>query len=299
MKVFLNGSYLDDEEATIAIDDRGFLFGDGLYETVRIFRGGFFRLPEHWQRLSEGARALKIRAPSLGELQKIGGRLVEVNEVMEGTVRVTLTRGRGGEGLRTTGSGPPTLLVTVNSIGEERMAKSAAGLSAVISKARQSTVGLPGSIKSANRLQAILARLEADAAGVDEAILLTADGSVAEGTVSNVFWRSGAGLRTPDTSVGILPGVTRMAVLEICANLGIAVEEGRWPPDEIRNASEVFLTMSSAGPVGLSKLDDRSLSPPPDALFPQIRDAYWALVTQEVERDQRAGPDSHAAVEFA
>lgn len=285
MKVYLNGDYLDGARASIAIDDRGFLFGDGLYETVRIYRGGFFRFREHWERLAEGARALKIEAPSLEELREIAGRLAVMNGVAEGAVRVTLTRGRGGESLRTTGSGPPTLLVTVRPISEARMARAAAGFTAIVSKARRSPVGLPGSIKSANRLDAILARLEADEARADEAILLSADGCVAEGTVSNVFWRSGDALRTAELSVGILPGVTRKAVLEVCAELGVDVQQGRWPANELIDSPEVFLTMSSSGPVRVAELDSRVKTPPPEALLPRVRDAYWSLVAREAKQD--------------
>jgi branched-subunit amino acid aminotransferase/4-amino-4-deoxychorismate lyase len=285
MKVYLNGRYMEHEAACIRIDDRGFLFGDALYETVRIYRGGFFRFDEHWDRLAQGAAALKIEAPSRDGLREIAGNLARLNRVTDGTVRITLTRGPGGEGLRTAGSGPPTLLVTVRPIAPGRIERAAAGFSAIVARARRSPVGLPSSIKSANRLDAIMARLEADEAGADEAILLSAEGWVAEGTVSNVFWRSGDGLRTPDLSVGILPGVTRTVVLEVCERLGVRVEEGRWPPDDLRRAPEIFLTMSSIGPVRLAELDGTPLAPPADAVFPRLRDAYWSVVEQEAAAD--------------
>jgi branched-subunit amino acid aminotransferase/4-amino-4-deoxychorismate lyase len=285
MKVYLNGDFLDEDKACIPADDRGFLFGDALYESIRIYRGGFFRFSEHWERLAQGAAALKIEAPPLADLKNIAGRVAALNCVVDGTVRVTLTRGPGGEGLRTAGSGPPTLLVTVRPITPHRMQRAAAGLAAILARARRSPVGLPASIKSANRLDAIMARLEADEAGVDEAILLNADGYVAEGTVSNIFWRSGDRLCTPELSIGILPGVTRMVVLEVCRRYGIPVEEGRWPPDELKEASEIFLTMSSVGPVHVVELDSKPVSAPDDALFPRVRDAYWSVVEQESGRD--------------
>ncbi len=285
MKVYLNGEFLEAEKACIRIDDRGFLFGDALYETVRIFRGGFFRFDEHWSRLAEGAAALRIEAPARDRLRRVAGTLARLNGVTDGTVRITLTRGAGGEGLRTGGSGPPTLLVTVRPIAPARMEKAAAGFTAIVARARRSPVGLPGSIKSANRLDAILARLEADEAGADEAILLSADGLVAEGTVSNVFWRSGDGLRTPHLSVGILPGVTRAVVLEVCRRMAIPVEEGRWPLDDLRRAPEVFVTMSSVGPVRLAALDGAPLAAPADALFPRVRAAYWSVVEREAGAD--------------
>lgn len=288
MKVYLNGRYLDAARASIGIDDRGFLFGDALYESIRIYSEGFFRFRQHWERLAQGAAALRIEAPPLQELRAIAARLTAMNAVSDGSVRVTLTRGPGGEGLRTTGSGPPTLLVTVRPISAERLARTSAGFSAITARARRSPVGLPSSIKSANRLDAILARIEADEAAVDEAIMLSAEGHVAEGTVSNVFWRSGARLRTPELSIGILPGVTRMAVLEVCEGLGIDVEQGRWPIDELKSAPEIFVTMSSAGPVRLSELDSRPIAAGDDDLFPQIHQAYWSLLAREAAKDPSA-----------
>ncbi len=285
MTVYLNGRFLDPADALIRADDRGFLYGDGLYESIRIFRGGFFRFQEHWQRLAQGAKALKIEAPALAHLREIVGQVAAMNSISDGAARVTLTRGPGGQGLRTVGSGPPTLLVTVQPLSPQRMERAAAGFTAIIAQAKRSPVGLPSSIKSANRLDAIMARLEADAAGVDEAILLSADDYVAEGTVSNIFWRSGGQLHTPELSIGIMPGVTRMAVLGICDDLGIAVQEGRWPPEELRRAAEIFFTMSSSGPVRVVELDCRPVPAPDDEFFPRIREAYWSMVEREAAAD--------------
>jgi branched-chain amino acid aminotransferase len=164
------------------------------------------------------------------------------------------------------------------------MAAARDGWRAILARSRRSAVGLPSSIKSANRLDAILARLEADEAGVEEAILLSADGHVAEGTACNLFWRHGAGLRTPDLGVGILPGVTRGVVLEVADRLGIGVEEGRWPPETLREAPEAFVTMTSLGPVPLTTLDGRPFPGDRDVV-PRVRDAYWSLVGEEAARD--------------
>lgn len=285
MRVYLNGSYVAEDEAAIPIDDRGFLYGDALYESLRLYRGGFFRFSEHWQRLARGARALRIEAPPEDELREIAGRLVQSNGVDDGSLRITLTRGRGGAGLGTLGVGPPTLLVTLRSIPQARWRRAESGFTAIVASARRSPVGLPSSIKSANRLDAILARLEADEAGVDEAILVSAEGDVAEGTTSNVFWRTGDRLCTPALDIGILPGVTRLTVLEVCRELDVDVEEGRWAVDALREAEEIFLTMSSLGPVRVVQLDGTVLTPPAAPLFPRVHDAYWALVARETRED--------------
>ncbi len=285
MTVYLNGEFVNSDEALVRADDRGFLYGDALYESIRLYCGGFFRFEEHWQRLALGAKALKIEAPTLQDLRSIAGRVAAMDSVSDGVVRVTLTRGPGGQGLRTIGSGPPTLMVNVRHVPQQRMKRAAAGFTAIVADARRSPVGLPSSIKSANRLDAILARLEADEADADEAILLSSEGYVAEGTVSNIFWRSGDQLHTPALDIGILPGVTRMAILEVCEDLGIVVKEGRWHLGELVHAAEVFFTMSSLGPVRVVELDSAALQAPEDALYPGIRDAYWSLVEREAATD--------------
>jgi branched-chain amino acid aminotransferase len=290
MTVYLNGEFVSADEAHIRADDRGFLYSDALYESIRLYCGGFFRFRAHWQRLAQGAAALKIEAPTLEDLRGIVGRVAEMSSVSDGIVRVTLTRGPGGEGLRTLGSGPPTLLVTVRPLATQRIERAAAGFTAIVADARRSPVGLPSSIKSANRLDAILARLEADEAGVDEAVLLSAEGYVAEGTVSNIFWRRGEQLHTPELGIGILPGVTRMAILEVCRDLGIDVREGRWHLGELVRAREVFFTMSSLGPVRVVELDSSPLQPPEEALYPRVRDAYWSLVEREAAADPVIAP---------
>jgi len=290
MTVYLNGEFVRTDDARVRADDRGFLYGDALYESIRLYCGGFFRFKEHWQRLAQGAAALKLEAPALEELRAIVGQVAAMNSASDGIVRVTLTRGPGGEGLRTFGSGPRTLLVTVRPLDAERMERAAAGFTAIVADARRSPVGLPSSIKSANRLDAILARLEADEVGADEAILLSAEGYVAEGTVSNIFWRSGDQLHTPELDIGILPGVTRMAILEVCRDLGVAVKEGRWHLGELLHAPEVFFTMSSLGPVRVVEIDSAALQVPEDALYPGIRDAYWSLVGREAATDPVVAP---------
>lgn len=296
MKVYLDDDYVGAEDACISIHDRGFLYGDALYENVRVHRGGFFRFDRHYGRLAAGAAALRIPAPASGELRKIAGRVAALNGIEEGSVRITLTRGSGGSGLRTRGAGPPTLLVTGQPIAPERLERAERGWSVIIARNPRSPVGLPASIKSANRLDAIMARLEADEAEADEAILLSAEGEVAEGTACNVFWALGGRLCTPALGVGILPGVTREVVLEVAGRIGLPVQEGAWRAEALGEASEIFLTMTSLGPVGVRHIDGRALPDAEDAVFPHIREAYWSLVREECAEDpiESGDPDPPA-----
>ncbi len=141
MKVYLNGRYLDSTDACIAIDDRGFLFGDALYESIRIYKGGFFRFREHHERLEQGAKALEIEMPPPEELRAAAEGVAGLNSIGDGILRVTVTRGRGGEGLRTAGAGPPTVLVTARSIPRDRMVRAEVGFTAITARSRRSPVG--------------------------------------------------------------------------------------------------------------------------------------------------------------
>jgi branched-subunit amino acid aminotransferase/4-amino-4-deoxychorismate lyase len=290
MIVYLNGRLCPLEEARIPVTDRGFLYGDALYENFRVYAGGFYRFEEHYRRLADGAAALRMPVPGRAEIRRIAGRLAAANGCRDGTLRVTLTRGPGGEGLRTRGAGPPTVLVTLEPVPAERWRRAEQGWTAIVATARRTPAALPGVIKSANRLDAILAKLEAEAAGVDEAILLSVDGAVAEGTTCNVFWRAGSTLFTPALEVGILPGVTRAAVLELVARAGRAAREGRYPVEALRAADEIFLTMTSLGPVPVRALDGRALPPAPDDWIPWLRRAYWDEVARAARDDPLPEP---------
>lgn len=285
MIVYLNGCYLEAADARVPVTDRGFLYGDALYENIRVYRGGFFRFGEHYRRLTEGAAALQIAPPSAELLRGVAGELALRNGTFDGALRVTLTRGPGGGGLSTRGAGPPTVLVTLASVEPERMRRAEEGWAVIVARARRAPSALPGSIKSANRLDAILAKLEAEATGADEAILLSVDGRVAEGTTCNVFWRSGEVLCTPSLDVGILPGVTRGVVLEIAVRRSWRVREARFPLEALKSAPEIFLTMTSVGPVHVRSLDGRAIPARAGELFARLRKEYWMLVEQEARED--------------
>lgn len=292
MIVYLNGSFLPVAEARVPVTDRGFLYGDALYESLRVYRSGYFRFDEHYRRLVRGAQALGIRVPAAEELRRIGGELAARNAIFDGTMRVLLTRGSGGEGLAPGGAGPPTVVVTLAPIPEARLRRAEAGWTAIVAKARRASAALPAVIKSANRLDAILAKLEAEEAGADEAILLTTDGWVAEGTICNVFWRRGDTWYTPALDLGVLPGVTRGIVLEIAAREETRVEEGRYPVEALRMADEVFVTMTSLGIVRVRALDGRALpAAGPSARFLRLHDEYARLVAAGAARDPLPVPE--------
>jgi aminodeoxychorismate lyase len=272
MIAFLNGSFVPEEEAKVSILDRGFLYGDGLFEVMSIFRGRPFRWNDHLARLRRGAEFLKIRVPfTEAELGEHARQLIERNGMPDALLRLTLSRGVGVRGYSPAGADHPTLAMTLHP------APDLDGESAPVWHVVTASFRLPAGealaqYKTCNKLAQVLARAEADARGADEALLLNTDGKVVEGSSSNLFWITNGTVNTPALAAGILAGVTRLVVLEICRNLGLPVRETGVTPAELRRADGVFLSLSSRGIVEAGWLDDEPLGRSP--LAQKLRQAY-------------------------
>ena len=280
MIVFLNGDWIAHEKACIPITDRGFLFSDGVFETARLHQGKYFRLSQHLGRLQESARMLALTAPTSDELARLAREIAERNQLEEASLRITLTRGSGGSGLKTRGADQPTLLVTLHAMAEGWPARAARGWSLITAKTlRPSPDSVPAQLKAMGRVYAILASLEAEQAGADDALLLTANRHIAEGPTWNFFWRKGKHIRTAALSGGILEGVTRSMIIEIARSEGYHVEEGLWPRAELDDADEAFATMTSQGVVPIRSIDGRALASDCAAQFQR---RYWDLVDAEL-----------------
>lgn len=271
MIVYLDGAWLDDADARIPIHDLGFLNGDGVFETARLHRGGYFRLPRHLERLAASARMLDLPVPD--RLDVIAARLATRNALDEGSLRITITRGRPG--------GESTILVTLQPVAPEWQRRAEVGWRIVTARTtRPAPRSIPAALKSLGRVYAILARLEDRPPGTDDVLLLSESGHICEGPSWNVFWRRGSVLRTPSADTGALDGVTRATVLELAPAAGFSVEEGEWPRAQLDDAEEVFATMSSVGIVSVRSLDGRALASDAAARLLQAR--YWELVAREV-----------------
>ena len=272
--VYLNGEWLASDAARVPIGDRGFLLGDGVFETARLHQGSFFRLEHHLARLASSAEFLRLQVPPLAELVQIALGLADRNHATEGGLRITVTRGSGGRGLGRRGAGPNTVLATLSSVPDDWEARAARGWTIRTAAVRRpATSSVPAQLKGLGRSYALLAHYEAEDAGFDDALLLSADGYVAEGPTWNVFWRVGSTLFTPAPESGILTGVTRGLVIDLARNLGLAVEEGLFGRDRLDGADEMFATMTSNGVVPIRRLDARELpsvecgSTPPECLL--------------------------------
>jgi aminodeoxychorismate lyase len=293
--IFLNGRFVPEERAVVSVFDRGFLYGDGLFEVVRICNGRPFRWAQHMERFLHGVRHLKIRLPfSPDEIQKFAAQLIQKNKMPDGLLRLTLSRGVGLRGYSPKGADSPTFVMTLHPIGAPASgtarrdqlrgrAVPEAGVpplwKLVTASNRLPTHEPLALFKTANKLPQILARAEADAAGADEALLLNTDGCVVEGTTSNLFWMNKGIVCTPPLAAGILPGVTRIVVLEICRALSIPTKEKAPRAKELSSAHGVFLSMSSWGVVEAVKLDGRKLHRA--ACVEKIQRSYEKLLRDE------------------
>jgi branched-chain amino acid aminotransferase len=277
---WVDGRWVDADEGRIPIDDRGFLYGDGVYDTCRLFEGRWFRFDEHARRLHASGEVLGIEPPPRGELRRIADDLAGRNpDVSHGTLRMTVTRGSGGPG-RLVG-GPPRVVMTIRPLPEDWRDRARRGWRCMTATVRHPPASvMPPGLKGQGRISSLLAALEAEDAGCDQALLLSTEGIVTEGTTWNVFWRAGDVLRTPAESTGLLAGVTRALVLEIARGAGYAVETGAWERGELDGADEVFATMTSLGLVPILSLDGRAL-PEPRRAVDRLAPLYWDLVRKE------------------
>lgn len=281
MLVFLNGQFVPEERAVVSVFDRAYLYGDGLFETICVLNGQPFRWHQHLKRLAQGAAFLKIQLPyPVESLRGFAGELIARNQMADALLRLTLSRGVGPRGFSPKDAGPPSLAMSLHP-APPSTGQGHPGWRLIISTIRLPAGEALARFKTCNKLAQILARAEADAAGADEALLLNTDGHVVEASSSNLFWVKEQTVRTPPLASGVLAGVTRAIVFEICRNLGITVQKTSLTPDELGRSDSVFLSLSSMGIIEGCSLDGHVLAQSP--LTGAIRDAYWDLVRTECQ----------------
>lgn len=279
MVVFLNGNFMAEADAVVPLNDRGFMLGDGIFETVRVANGRPFRLAQHLERMTRGAEFLKIKPPfTPKELQKFAGELIEKNDLAEAVLRVTLTRGPGQRGYSPKNSGTPTVAITLNPL-PVASPDEPVQWSMVTSTLRIPASDALASFKTTSKLLNVLARAEAEAKGADEALLLNTNGEVAETAGGNLFWVYQDKICTVPTGRGVLPGITRAVVLEICQALGLTTNKRVIKPEMLRNAEGIFITNSALGIVPVVSFDGEPVAPSP--LVDQIATAYNEMLMRE------------------
>jgi branched-chain amino acid aminotransferase len=261
MKIYLDGKYVEEAEAKISVFDHGLLYGDGVFEGIRLYEGNLFRLEEHLERLEWSAKAILLKMP-LGRAE-LGGVVAETcrqNGFRDAYIRLVVTRGVGDLGLAPWLCPRPSVFVIASRISlypEEHYEK---GLAIVTVPTRRIGPGaLPATIKSLNYLNNILAKIEARQFGALEAVMLNEQGYVAECTADNVFIVHKGEILTPAASQGALRGITRSAVFDIARDLGIPIRDADLTRYDLWCADECFLTGTGAEVIPVVKLDGREI----------------------------------------
>lgn len=281
-RVWIDGRVVPTAEAVVSVSDRSFLYGDGLFESLPWDSGRLFRWREHWDRLTCGARFLGIRLVWDEAQVRTGIRAITGSlESGQATVRLHLSRGVGPRGYSPRGANAPRLIVTVHPAA----AMPLGGWPALALKTCRTFAVATGdplaAHKSANKLLNVLARAEAEAEGFDEALLVNTDGVVTESSSGNVFWWEEGSLHTPPLSAGVLPGVTRGAVLDSARELGWTVTETAALPSRLGTSQGIFLTFSTRGLVPVRALDSQTV--PIEARQSHLHAAFLRCCEREWE----------------
>ena len=260
-KVYLNGELIPREAARISVFDHGLLYGDGVFEGIRAYGGKVFKLAEHVARLYDSARAIRLEIPlEPARMSAAVEETLRANDLTDAYVRVVVTRGVGTLGLDPDKCSHPQVIIIADSIvlyPEELYRR---GLDIVtVSTIRNHPAALNPRIKSLNYLNNILAKIEGKNAGVLEALMLNAQGLVAECTGDNIFIVTRGGLRTPPVTAGILEGITRNTVIDLACEAGYAVREEDLTLYDLYTAEECFLTGTAAEVIAVVKVDGRTI----------------------------------------
>jgi branched-chain amino acid aminotransferase len=276
MLVFLNGQFLPEAQAVVPVNDRGFLLGDGLFETMRVVGGKPFRFAQHLERMTRGADFLKIKLPfTPKELEKFAGQLIEQNKMPDAILRVTLTRGVGARGYNFNDECKPTIVMALHIAPS---LENHVEWNLVTSSFRIPAADPLSSFKTTSKILHVMARAEAKEKNADEALLINTNGEVAETASGNLFWIYDDKVCTVPTGRGVLPGITRAVVLEICQTLGLQMNKRVIKPEALRNSCGIFVTQSALGIVPVSVFDGESVTPSP--LVDQIAQAYNEMLTK-------------------
>ncbi|UPM52638.1 branched-chain-amino-acid transaminase [Gottfriedia acidiceleris] len=286
-QIFLNGEFVQKQDAKVSVYDHGYLYGDGVFEGIRVYDGNVFRLKEHLIRLYESAKSILLTIPySLEELTQIVVDTVNRNNLHSGYIRLVVSRGEGNLGLDPASCPRANVVVIAEQLAlfPQELYENGMEIVTVATRRNRSDVLNP-QIKSLNYLNNILVKIEAKLAGVQEALMLNDQGFVAEGSGDNVFLVKGNKLITPPSSAGALEGITRNAIMELGDTLGYEVEEKLFTRHDVYIADEVFLTGTAAEVIGVSKVDGRVIGDgKPGPNTQRLLKAFRQLVVEDGEK---------------
>ncbi|TLS38798.1 branched-chain-amino-acid transaminase [Pseudalkalibacillus caeni] len=285
--IYLNGEFVKKEDAVVSVYDHGFLYGDGVFEGIRMYDGNVFRLSEHLQRLYDSAHSIMLEIPyTMEELTEIITETLRKNKLTDAYIRVVVSRGVGNLGLDPFTCKRPQLIVIAEALAlfPKHLYESGIEIATVASRRNRSDVLSP-KVKSLNYLNNILVKIEANLAGVSEALMLNDQGYVAEGSADNVFIVKGNVIKTPPGYVGALEGITRNAIMELAKKEGYEMREETFTRHDVYVADEVFLTGTAAEVIAVVKVDGRKIGDgKPGATTNKLLKAFRDIVTVDGEK---------------
>lgn len=290
MYVYLNGKIVPSKEAVVSVFDHGFLYGDGIYETMRAYDGIIFKLDEHLNRLSRSASLISLSVPlDVSSLKIALYETLIANSLKNAYIRLTVSRGSGAIGLDPDLCPEPAIVIITQQLKEYPQSLYKNGINLIIAETRRNHKdAINPLIKSLNFLNNILAKIEAKRAGAYEAVMLNTAGKLTEGTISNLFFYKDNVLCTPSIDCGILDGITRGIIIDIAKNKGIHVKEDRFVTEDIYSAQEVFITNTTLEVMPVSCVDEYSFKP--GDITRLLRNAYRKEVKSYLKKEKTKKP---------
>jgi branched-chain amino acid aminotransferase len=261
LKIWIDGTLVEKSEARLSVYDHGLLYGDGIFEGIRVYNGAIFQCDAHLDRLWNSAKAIRLQIPmSRQQIIEAMEQTVKANNFTDCYIRLVVTRGVGDLGLDPRKCSKPTVFIINDLIAvypKEMYDKGMAVITASV--IRNHPNALSARIKSLNYLNNILAKIEANDAGVSEAIMLNHEGNVSECTADNIFVVRDGQVQTPTTHDGILEGVTRKVIIDLCRKLNIPILETTLQRHDLYIADEMFLSGTAAEVIAVTKIDGRTI----------------------------------------
>jgi branched-chain amino acid aminotransferase len=286
LQVYIDGKFYAKSEAKISVFDHGLLYGDGIFEGIRAYDGVVFKLKEHIDRLYKSAHMIMLTIPiTKDEMIEKTLETLRKNRMREAYIRLVVTRGIGDLGLNPRKCPKPTIIIISDTISMHMAGAKDTGIAAMISWVKRDPVDATShEIKSLNYLNSILAKIEANIVGVDEAICLDKNGFVCEGVAENIFIVRKGKLFTPPTSTGALHGITAESIQDLAKELGYDVKEKNITPFELFNADEVFFTGTAAEIIPVREINNRQINDgKPGPITRRLMEEFGKLVRDPKE----------------
>ncbi|MGM1050097.1 MAG: branched-chain-amino-acid transaminase [Bacillota bacterium] len=257
--IYLDGEHVTKENAKISVFDHGFLYGDGIFEGIRIYNGNIFKCKEHIDRLYDSAKSIDMVIPlTQDEMLEAMAETIRRNDMLDGYIRLIVSRGVGNLGLDPRRCVKPSVIIIVEQLAIYSKEAYLNGLKAVsVAQRRNIPDALNPKIKSLNYLNNILVKIQSNFAGADEAIMMNAQGYVTEGSGDNIFIVKNGVITTPPCYLGALEGITRQAIIELCEKLDIPLKEEPFSMHDVYIADEVFFTGTAAEVIAAREIDGR------------------------------------------